>query len=221
MVLLCYVLIMTLQRIAVLGDVHAEDAHLAVALKRVLGAVDAILGVGDIVDGKGDVNRCCELLRECGAFTVTGNHERWLFDHEMRALPDAHALRDLSLANAEWLAALPRTMSLDAPHGKLLLCHGLGEDDMQSLLPDDFGYALQCNAAIEKLLYESDFRYVISGHSHRRMVRRIDNVTFINAGTLRRFNDPCFCVIDFAAGDVQFFDFRNDDIFAAPPVPLP
>jgi predicted phosphodiesterase len=188
---------MHLQRIALLGDIHAEDAHLALALERVRDSVDAVLCVGDIVDGAGDVNRCCELLREHDVQTVRGNHDRWLFNNEMRVLADAHAVTDLSPSHAEWLSSVPTVLDFTTPHGKLLLCHGLGANDMKTLLPDDTGYALQCNEAVERLLSESDYRYVLSGHSHRRMVRRIDNVTFVNAGTLRRMNDPCFCVIDF------------------------
>ena len=38
--------------------------------------VEAVLSVGDIVDGAGDHDRCCALLRAHAAIVVRGNHER-------------------------------------------------------------------------------------------------------------------------------------------------
>jgi len=201
-----------LTRVAVLGDVHAEHEHLEAALRRVYGKFDAILCVGDIVDGPGDINRTCQLLQEYEVQAVKGNHERWLFSNEMRVLQDSHYLDDIETAHRNWLQALPKTMRFETPQGPLLLCHGLGENDMKTLLPDETGYALQNNTALENLLYGTDLRYVVKGHSHRRMVRRIDDVTFINAGTLHRNCDPCFCTIDFGKREVQFFFFRNNQV---------
>lgn len=210
-----------LKRIAAIGDIHAEDARLERALAHIAaGEVDAILAVGDIVDGPGDVNRCCEMLQAHDVHAVRGNHDRWLVNDEMRMFPDATTMSNLSPEIAAWLHALPATLNFDAHGGRMLLCHGLGTNDMKTLLPDESGYALQANAPLEKLLYESDYRYVIKGHSHRRMVRRIDNITFINAGTLRN-SEPCFCIIDFSARKVQFFDFVAEEIVPAAVQELP
>jgi hypothetical protein len=52
-----------LRRFAVLGDLHAEDARLERVLTWLSGQqVEALLSVGDIVDGAGSLDRCCELL---------------------------------------------------------------------------------------------------------------------------------------------------------------
>ena len=56
----CYVAGMNpVERFAIIGDIHAEDEALARALafSRAQG-VDAILAVGDIVDGHGDAGAC-------------------------------------------------------------------------------------------------------------------------------------------------------------------
>lgn len=79
-----------LKRIAAIGDIHAEDARLERALAHMAAVeVDAILAVGDIVDGPGDVNRCCEMLQARGVHVVRGNHDRWLANNEMR-VPSPH-----------------------------------------------------------------------------------------------------------------------------------
>ena len=97
---------MTLRRIGALGDVHTED----VAVERALEffarrELDAVLCVGDIVDGLGDVERTVSLLREGSVVCVAGNHERWALSGSMRDLPEATAA--LSDDARDWLAALP------------------------------------------------------------------------------------------------------------------
>lgn len=197
---------MNLTTVAVLGDIHTEDALLEQALAFVRPRVDTIFAVGDIVDGFGDVNRCCDLLRTNDVQVVRGNHERWLLDEEMRILNDANQRADLRSDLIAWLNELPTTITFETQDGPLLLCHGLGEDDMARLLPDDSGYSIQSNAPLEKLICEMNVRYVICGHTHQRMVRRIDNVTFLNAGTLKQQQEPCFFIADFIKREVQFFD---------------
>ncbi len=62
-----------LRRVGAIGDVHAEDDALHTALcflqKR---DVDAIVCLGDIVDGMGDSDRTCALLRDAGVVCVRG-----------------------------------------------------------------------------------------------------------------------------------------------------
>jgi predicted phosphodiesterase len=92
---------------------------------------------------------------------------------------------------------------------------------MKTLLPDETGYAHSSNEELNRLLNESEYRYVIKGHSHRRMVRRLDDVTFINAGTLLQKHGPGFCIIDFKKQQVQFFDFINLEIDPRDPITMP
>ena len=77
-----------LRTVGIVGDIHCEAESLKTALRFLKEAnVDLILAVGDIVDGKGDANECCRLLKEFGVATVRGNHERWFLRGEMRDLP--------------------------------------------------------------------------------------------------------------------------------------
>lgn len=199
------------RRLGLLGDIHAEDRHLAAALGvfRAEG-VDAILAVGDIVDGRGDVDRCVALLQEHRVLSVRGNHERWLLKNEMRILPEAHSLKRVSAATAGFLEALPAVLSLETAAGELLLCHGVGDDDMVRLGPDDEGYALACIDELQRILGAPAIRFVVAGHTHRRMVRAFARsggapLAFVNAGTLRHGYDPCFAILDVHHG-VEFFD---------------
>ena len=198
-----------LRTFAAIGDIHAEEESLGAVLGFIKTLdVDQVLAVGDIVDGRGDVNRCCALLEAHGVLAVRGNHERWFLEGQMRSLPDAQRLEDVSLSAREFLAGLPPTRSFQTARGELLLCHGVGDDDMQTLKPDDFGYGLANNGPLNELLAAGRYRLMVGGHTHWRMVRAFDHLTVINAGTLFRETWPCFVVVDVPGGFAQFYDVR-------------
>jgi len=195
-----------LRRLGLVGDIHAEHEALSTALRALASLdADAIVAVGDIVDGAGDPNRCCELLSGCGALVVRGNHERWLLEGTMRDLPEATSLRSLGEASRRFLEDLPRTRELVTIAGSLLLCHGLGPDDMASLRSGDYGHAIELNKALQRIVREERYAIVVSGHTHERMVRRVGSVTFVNAGTLHRACDPCFGLLDLEGELVIFY----------------
>src|SRR5678810_334167 len=68
-----------LARAGLIGDVHAEDELLELALDYFEKQnVEHVLCTGDVADGAGSVVRCCTLLRQYSVQTVRGNHDRWL-----------------------------------------------------------------------------------------------------------------------------------------------
>ena len=121
----------------------------------------------------------------------------------------AHQARDLAPKTLAYLAALPVTRRLQTIAGPLLLCHGLGEDDMARLRPHDEGYALECIDALAALR-ASDLAMVVGGHTHERMVRTFGALTFVNAGTLAPDRSPCFVVVDLETHCAQFYDLDSD-----------
>jgi putative phosphoesterase len=171
-------------RFGLLGDVHAAHETLERALELFAEHdVHEILCVGDIVDGVGDVDRCVELLLEAEAHVVRGNHDRWMVENKLRDLPNAHQQSDVSAATLEFLTELPLTLRFDTDHGPLLLCHGVGVNDMNKLTPDDYGYAIQVNDELQELI-ASDVRWVVGGHTHTPMDRQFGDLRFVNPGPL-------------------------------------
>ena len=196
-----------LRTVGVVGDIHCEAESLKTALGFLREAgVDHILAVGDIVDGTGDANECCRLLKEFDVATVCGNHERWFLTGEMRDLPEVTLQSEVDQHSQAFISGLPLTRELDTVCGKLLLCHGLGESDMGDVWPDDQGYFLESNIALLSLVLEGKYRFVVNGHTHNRMVRSFDHLTIINAGTLYHDHHPCFLIADFEEGFVHFYD---------------
>jgi predicted phosphodiesterase len=205
-----------LKYLGAIGDVHAEEDLLQAALGhlRARGA-ERILVVGDIVDGLGDVEVCCRLLDAPDVRAVRGNHERWFLAGEMRDLPDATPPSTLSAATERWLASLPATQRLATVAGDLLLCHGLGEQDMARVKPWDEGYALEFNFDLHALQKDPTLKLVVNGHTHLRMVRRLGPLVIINAGTLHRRQGPGFLWIDLEARQVEMYDLASTPPFQA------
>lgn len=200
-----------LQRIGIIGDIHAEAKLLAIALKYLQNQnLDRLLCVGDIVDGKGNSDRCCQLLQQYQVLTVRGNHDRWLLEEEMRDLSEATQVTDISAQSYHFLSSLPPTRTFSTVAGSLLLCHGIGDRDMVRLLPDDWGYALESNFELQDLIHSHQYNFAINGHTHRRMVRKFEHLTVINAGTLKSIHQPCFVTVDFNSKQVRFFDILEN-----------
>ena len=207
-------------KLGLLGDVHAEDVRLEAALALFsTEKVDRVLCVGDIADGRGDLRRTITLLQEANVVTVRGNHDRWIAADSMRMLPESHRFADLGDRERAWIYGLPSTLELETPMGPLLLCHGVGDDDMACLRPHDEGYAIAVQDDLQEMLREDRIRLVVGGHTHDRMVRAFGALTFINAGTLRG-EAACVAILDVSKGVVQFFDFAAMTLVLADAFPL-
>jgi predicted phosphodiesterase len=209
------------RRVGLLGDIHAEDHSVALALRVLADAgVDCIMAVGDIVDGPGSVERCCELLAGAGAKVVRGNHDRWLLAGINRDLPQATLT--LGAEARAFLAALPATRRIDVPGGQILLCHGLDDDDMASVSLDTDAMSIRYNPPLERLIDADEPLWILAGHTHRRGVWSYRKLTVINAGTLFREHEPCFAVVDLASQEVTYFDLHPDGrVHQEASVPLP
>lgn len=200
-----------LRRFAALGDLHAEDARLEKILIWLSGQrVDALLSVGDIVDGAGSLDRCVALLAARAAIVVRGNHERWLLEDPFACQPQFIAPDSLA-----FISALPVSRRLPTVRGDLLLCHGVGDNDMVRLHPEHQETSRAATNALDILLAEPTLRLVVAGHTHRRMVRRFERtdgppLVFINPGTVHRGYPGSFAVVDLDRGEVEFYEVFNE-----------
>jgi predicted phosphodiesterase len=209
------------EKIGAIGDIHCEHLHLERALAWLTTrGVDVIVATGDIADGVGSLDRCCELLSSHAVMAVAGNHDRWLLSESARQLSNATALDSISEATRGYIARLPRLAELETPQGTLLLCHGLGPNDMAKVTPDDSDYSVAANTDLQNLIRERYYRWVINGHSHRRMVRSFGGTTIINAGTIKSDDSPCFLEIDFLRGAVSVFELTPDGVTSGELLPL-
>jgi predicted phosphodiesterase len=197
--------------VGVIGDVHCESE----TLSRVLDAletmnVDAVLCVGDLVDGPGDADRTLSMLEAREVQCVAGNHERWLLDGERRDVADA--TETVSESSRAFLRRLRKIRMYETSAGRAMLCHGVGEDDEAWLRPDTRGYALQDIPTLRELMLDDTVQYMIGGHTHQRMVRVFPGLTVVNVGTIHRKDEQTFTVIDFEARRVSVHSAARADL---------
>ena len=150
-------------RILVLSDLHANATALTAALTAAAGRWDKIVCLGDVVGYGPDPNEVASKIRELGAQTIRGNHDKAVaglmptddFNPVAKAAAD-WTRSQLSPENLKWLAELP--------HGPLetngiVLVHGAFQDEDE--------YVFTPAQALEGLL-DSAAVVTFFGHTHHQ-----------------------------------------------------
>jgi len=150
-------------RILVLSDLHANATALTAALTAAAGRWDKIVCLGDVVGYGPDPNEVASKIRQLGAQTIRGNHDKAVaglmptddFNPVAKAAAD-WTRSQLSPENLKWLAELP--------HGPLetngiVLVHGAFQDEDE--------YVFTPAQALEGLL-DSAAVVTFFGHTHHQ-----------------------------------------------------
>ena len=205
-----------IKRIAVIGDVHAHDVRLSVALQSIRQKhVDVIACTGDVVDGPGCVETCCRLLREHKVACVRGNHDRWVFSGLLRDRPHATDQGTLTEEDRAFIQGLPPTRTYEIHGGgSLLLCHGIGSSDLEKLTEFHTEYAITQNRALQTVL-SAGHRVMVNGHSHERGVMQVGPLTIVNAGSLKHPEDPGFVLLDFVTNRLEWHSIAGEQTSVA------
>ena len=196
-------------RVGLIGDVHAQDKHLATALEHLVReGAEVLLCTGDLADGSGDIERCVALLKDYEVLTVRGNHDRWLLEDRVRHVPNAHTRETVSEAVLDYLGDLPSERHITTTAGPLMLCHGMGKHDLTKIWPGTKRMPAERSKHLDTLIAEGDVRWIVNGHVHYRTLIHFRTLTLINAGTLRGDHHPGFSLLDLAAAEVVGFELE-------------
>lgn len=183
-------------RIALLGDVHANLPALEAVLAdaRALGA-EAVWNVGDHVGYSAFPEEVMERLAAAGAVSIRGNYDekvlaapakaaRWRrTKRPEKVLAFLWAHQHLSPASRARLAALPPQRRLEVAGHRVLLCHGSPAAIDDRLTPET------PDARLRELAREAAADLVVCGHTHQPFARRVDEVLFVNTGSVGRPED--------------------------------
>ena len=177
------------ERLALLGDIHAN----APALEAVLGAIAAAgirngVCTGDLVMRGRDPEACVTAVRTTGWPCVMGNTDRKTAMRPRRdpshpkagrAGSRAWSSNQLSPENLAYLAALPLVVRVPLKGFTILLMHG-GPDDPRDAI--DVGTSDRDLARLVSDLGSPDC--IVSGHTHRALVRSAGGCLFVNPGSV-------------------------------------
>jgi predicted phosphodiesterase len=203
-----------ISRVGIVGDIHGEHERLARSLEWLHGQrLDALWCTGDIADGRGCINRSCDLLLEARVHTVAGNHDRWLLQNRVRHISDAHLQADLTENTREFLLTLPRQTRFETVMGRALLCHGVADNDLAKVWPGTARSGIRRCRELDALLEKGECRFLINGHMHFRVLIDFPQLLMMNAGTLKG-DSAGISIVDFAAGSISAYELKD----SGPPV---
>ena len=199
--------------LGLIGDVHSEHGRLEAALNFFSDhSIDTILCTGDIVDGPGNPDRCVELLIKHAVHTVAGNHERWLLSNKARGIPHAHRLEDLEPKTRNFLASLPKSLTLDCHDQTVMLCHGIGHNDMGKVWPGTDRMPPERSEILDQIIEDGSVQWLINGHLHFKTLLPFHSLTLINAGTLTGERWPGFSTLNVQDQPLTTFEFIDNAI---------
>jgi putative phosphoesterase len=175
-------------KIGILGDIHGNSAALDAVLRAAAAeGVEKLLVTGDLV---GYYFASADVLRMLSAWDTViarGNHEDMLA--AVRADPSrlpgiekaygsslALALEELTQAELDMLCNLPHPVSLEIDGLRILLCHGAPWDNDQYVYPD-------ADASLLTRCAINSYDFVIMGHTHYPLLRKVGSVTLLNPGS--------------------------------------
>lgn len=122
-----------------------------------------------------------------GAVAISGNHDRWTVDLNLRGAGavDRFARRQLSEAQLGWLAALPATERVG---DEVFVCHGTPHDDETPWLDNFYNgrnSTLPSEGEVAKHAEGIDCAVMLCGHTHiARTLRLRDGRLIANPGSV-------------------------------------
>ncbi|HUN62840.1 MAG TPA: metallophosphoesterase family protein [Candidatus Sulfotelmatobacter sp.] len=150
-------------RTLVLSDLHANLTALQASLKAADGKWERVVCLGDVVGYGPDPNEVASIVRELGAVTIRGNHDKAVADlmntddfNPVAKMAVDWTRSQLSNENLDWLAALPQgPLETDG----FMLVHGAIQDEDE--------YVFTPSQALEGLL-DSTVQVTFYGHTHHQ-----------------------------------------------------
>ena len=188
-------------RFGIVSDLHCNRAALLHALE-LLGDVDQLICLGDSIDDCRFANEVVRLLKKREALTVLGNHEEAFLGAQGAR---ARARPDIDPTLVEWLAACPEQRELRSGGKKLLIVHSTPWQPRGS-------YVFPHSPLLERF-GDVDADFVLYGHTHQPLVRRVGRVLVVNPGSAgeargSRNGTVLSCaVLDTISGEARIIEF--------------
>lgn len=190
-------------KLGIVSDIHCNGAGLAQALD-LMGDIDELICLGDSIYEYRFSNEVVSLLRAREAKVILGNHEECFFGPQGAR---ARARDGIDPALSEWLAERPLRDEMSAGAKKVLLVHSTPWEPRGTYVHPGSGLLERFGEA------EADF--VLYGHTHQQLARRVGRVLVINPGSAgdprdsRNGGQLSCAVLDTASEEVTFYDYPN------------
>lgn len=192
-------------KFGIVSDIHCNARALEQAL-RLMGEIDELLCLGDVVTQTRWSDEVVGMLRRLGAKVVLGNHDV----EYLKRLADTAVERGQADGElVEWLRGRPERIEFETCGKTLLMVHAT---------PWTWDYVFPGSRQMQRYAeVEADF--VLGGHTHTPYAGRIGRAMVINPGSTGqgRFVPPSSsllgcAVLDAAAEEVRLLDFPEPQL---------
>lgn len=186
--------------VGVVSDIHCNIDGLRQALTA-MGPIDHLICVGDSINEYRFSNAVVALLRGHDADVISGNHEEVFFSPlgaRARQSPG------IDRSHFEWLRARPSQLELTLAGKKLMVVHSTPWTPRGE-------YVFPGTPMLERF-GEVDADYVLYGHTHMPLVRRIRRPLVVNPGSAgegRNGMGLSCAVLDLATDEVRIVKYSN------------
>ncbi|MDY7079102.1 MAG: metallophosphoesterase family protein [Chloroflexota bacterium] len=201
-------------KVALIGDVHANLPALEAVLAHIREQnIAKIWHVGDFVGYGAFPDQVVQRLRKENVLSIIGNYDLKVLQFKQKKkkwrkkkqpqkyLAFEWAYENLSKKNRKYLRFLSKEIRVKVKGRRILLTHGSPASNDEPLTPDTSEKRLRELARIARA------DVVICGHSHQPFVRQVDDVWFINTGSVGRPDDgdprACYAVLQFGSKQIQ------------------
>lgn len=164
-------------KIGIVSDVHCNHDGLLQALD-ILHDVEELICLGDSIYEHRFSNEVVRIMKDRAAYTILGNHEEgFLGPQGARARQPDWIDRSL----LQWLAERPKRVELEIGGKKLLAVHSTPWEPQGT-------YVFPHSSQLARF-GQADADFVLYGHTHHQLVRRVGNVLVINPGSAGEARD--------------------------------
>ena len=186
-------------RIGVVSDIHCNDGGLRQALEA-MGPVERLLCLGDCINESQFSNEVVALLREHNADVIRGNHEEVFFSS---AGARARERPWIDPDHLQWLGARPAWLEVEVAGRSIVMVHST------PWFPS--GEYVYPHSAELKRFGDVEADYLLYGHTHVQMVRRVGKPLVVNPGSAgqRRNGLSLSCaVLELDTGGARIVEFE-------------
>ena len=193
-------------KIAIVSDIHTNVSALDAAFKE-MSDVDEVFCAGDAVYGYRWSNPVYDLLRERGAHTVLGNHDRdFLQVHKDRNGSNG----SITPENHTFAKELPWEYRIELGGRNIYMVHASPFEPYS-----EYVYP---NTPKFQELGSVDADIFIYGHTHQAIAQRVGRVLVVNPGSAGEIRDRTRPFYTYAVIDLESLEVEIRDINLAGPV---
>jgi putative phosphoesterase len=177
-------------KILIISDIHANIE----ALEAIREDYDYLFCLGDLVDYGPSPRECIEYIRKNSYAAVLGNHDNAVAFHVDCKCNEAYKPMSIKTRELMWkilseedilyLKSLPLNRSLKLDGAKFFLTHATLTDNLFKYMPPDSPDYLW-----QQELEGVDADFLLLGHTHISMIKRIGKTTIINPGSVGQSKD--------------------------------